>query len=86
MTSGGGEHPLPRRRPPHPHDDRPASSRHLPAIGDPATLASALQIPGGVFSNLRDAGASGDLEQRQLVRIDAVVPGPAAPRLPGAPQ
>jgi hypothetical protein len=39
-----------------------------------------------VFSNLRDAGASGDLEQRRLVRIDAVVPGPAAPRLPGSPQ
>ena len=68
-------------------DDRSATSPYrFTAIGDPATLASALQIPGGVFSNLRDAGASGDLDERQLVRVDAVVPGPTAPRLPGAPQ
>lgn len=68
-------------------DGRPQQSPYVfTAIGDPATLASALQIPGGVFSTLRDDGASGDLEQLQLVRIDAVVPGPTVPRLPAPSQ
>ncbi|MCI0688857.1 MAG: DUF881 domain-containing protein [Sporichthyaceae bacterium] len=49
------------------------------AIGDPATLASALQIPGGVFSNLRDHDAQPQLAQHRMLRIDAVVPGPTVP-------
>jgi len=68
-------------------DGQPQTSPYVfKAIGDPATLASALQIPGGVFSNLRDSAAHADIAQRRLVRIDAVVPGPAVPPPSASPQ
>ncbi|MGV1007840.1 MAG: DUF881 domain-containing protein [Dermatophilaceae bacterium] len=59
------------------------------AIGDSQTLASALNIPGGVVDTVRRVGASAQVEQQAVVQIDAVhtlvpaqyaqpVPDPAA--------
>lgn len=42
------------------------------AIGDPHTLATALNIPGGVMRTLRNSGAEGAVEQRQKITIQAV--------------
>ena len=42
------------------------------AIGDPHTLATALDIPGGVLRTLRNSGAQGVVGQRQKITIQAV--------------
>jgi uncharacterized protein YlxW (UPF0749 family) len=42
------------------------------AIGDPHTLATALNIPGGVLRTLRNSGAEGTVQQRQKITIQAV--------------
>ncbi len=42
------------------------------AIGDPHTLATALNIPGGVVRTLRTTGAEGVVVQRQKITIEAV--------------
>lgn len=42
------------------------------AIGDPDTMAVALNIPGGALTGFRNAGAVVDLEQRDLVQITAI--------------
>lgn len=42
------------------------------AIGDPATLAAALNIPGGVVDTVRRAGGELTVERRDDVRISAV--------------
>lgn len=44
------------------------------AIGDPPTLASALDIPGGVLEVLRRDGARGEVTQLDRVVIDALRP------------
>jgi uncharacterized protein YlxW (UPF0749 family) len=41
-------------------------------IGDPHTLATALNIPGGVLKTLRNSGANGLITQREKVAIHAV--------------
>lgn len=46
------------------------------AIGDAATMATALEIPGGVADNVRTAGGTIKVDRRQRVVVDAVVPGP----------
>ena len=44
-------------------------------IGDPRTLAAALDIPGGVVDSVaRNAGASALIEQRSVVRVTALRP------------
>lgn len=42
------------------------------AIGDPQTLAVALDIPGGALASMRNVGAHVSMEQRDLVQITAV--------------
>jgi uncharacterized protein YlxW (UPF0749 family) len=42
------------------------------AIGDPHTLATALNIPGGVLRTLHNSGAEGVVAQRQKITIQAV--------------
>ncbi len=42
------------------------------AIGDPQTLAVALDIPGGALASVRNAGGSAALEQRDAVQITSV--------------
>lgn len=42
------------------------------AIGDPQTMAVALEIPGGALAAIRAAGASAELQQRDRVEITAV--------------
>jgi uncharacterized protein YlxW (UPF0749 family) len=44
------------------------------AIGDPETLATAMEIPGGVADSLRAAGADISIERRDEVAINATVP------------
>lgn len=44
------------------------------AIGDPGTLATALNIPGGVVASVRNAGGQAVVEQREHLVIDAVRP------------
>ncbi|HEU5160255.1 MAG TPA: DUF881 domain-containing protein [Streptosporangiaceae bacterium] len=44
----------------------------LLVIGDPHTLATALNIPGGVLKTLRNAGANGLITQREKVAVRAV--------------
>jgi uncharacterized protein YlxW (UPF0749 family) len=43
-------------------------------IGDPATLASALRIPGGVVANVEARGGRAVVEQRDEVLVDALQP------------
>ncbi len=49
------------------------------AIGDPQTLASAMDIPGGVVASIRGLGASVRVTQDRSVRVDALH-APASPR------
>lgn len=42
------------------------------AIGDPHTLATALNIPGGVLQSLRNSGANGVVDQSQKISIQAI--------------
>lgn len=49
------------------------------AIGDKATMASALNIPGGIVETLRRADATATVEQLDMVRIDALQ-SPRTPR------
>lgn len=44
------------------------------AIGDPETLATAMEIPGGVADTVRGAGGSIVVDRREVVEIDATVP------------
>ncbi len=56
------------------------------AIGDPATLASAMSFPGGVLPTLSARGGIGGVEQEDAVEIsavrDAVVPSELTPEDP----
>lgn len=45
-------------------------------IGDPATLSSALDIPGGIVESLRSRESEADIEQRDDVVVDALRPLP----------
>ena len=51
------------------HDDE-----HDSGTGDPQTLASALDIPGGVLDALRQVGATGLVTQRTSLTISALLP------------
>ncbi len=42
------------------------------AIGDPHTLATALNIPGGVVQSLRNSGATGVVGQHQKITVEAI--------------
>lgn len=44
----------------------------LVAIGEPATLATALNIPGGVVDNVQQAGATVLVEERREVSVNAL--------------
>ena len=44
------------------------------AIGDPETLATAMEIPGGVADSVRTAGALFDMERRETIEITSTVP------------
>jgi uncharacterized protein YlxW (UPF0749 family) len=44
------------------------------AIGDPETLATAMEIPGGVADSVRTAGALFEMEQREALDITSTVP------------
>ncbi len=44
------------------------------AIGDPETLATAMEIPGGVSAMVRAAGAEITIDRRDAVEIEATVP------------
>ncbi len=44
------------------------------AIGDPETLATAMEIPGGVADTLRTAGAEITIDQRETLTIETTVP------------
>lgn len=44
------------------------------AIGDPQTLGTAMQIPGGLADSVRTAGARFELEARDDVQISSTVP------------
>jgi uncharacterized protein YlxW (UPF0749 family) len=44
------------------------------AIGDPETLATAMEIPGGVADSARTAGALFEMEQREVLEITSTVP------------
>ncbi len=47
-------------------------------IGDPATIDTALRIPGGAMAQVRLNGGTGDVSQRDTVQITAlrVIPDP----------
>ncbi|WP_210728167.1 DUF881 domain-containing protein, partial [Cellulomonas septica] len=57
-------------------------------IGDPDTIATALQMPGGAFAEVRNNGGNASVEQQDLVEVSAirVVPDPvhATPVPPAA--
>lgn len=44
------------------------------AIGSPETLATAMEIPGGVADSVRTAGAVFEMEQRETLEITSTVP------------
>jgi uncharacterized protein YlxW (UPF0749 family) len=44
------------------------------AIGSPETLSTAMEIPGGVADSVRTAGATFEMEQREVVEITSTVP------------
>lgn len=54
-------------------DFRP-SPYTLLAIGDPETLATAMEIPGGVAATVRTAGASFEMDRRESLDITSTVP------------
>ncbi len=58
------------------------------AIGDPATLASAMSFPGGVLPTLSASGGTGEVQQEEVLEITAVrettATGAMTPRDPGA--
>jgi len=67
-------------------DGRPVVDGHplgetwtILAIGDPATLSSALAIPGGVVDSVRGAGAKITVATAQRVRVNALH-APSTPR------
>jgi uncharacterized protein YlxW (UPF0749 family) len=47
------------------------------AIGDPKTLDTALNIPGGVAASIRAAGGDVTVAEERLVRITVVRPLPS---------
>ena len=51
-----------------------AAPYEVRAVGDAATLASALAIPGGLIASLRDRGADVLVEQRREVTIGSLKP------------
>lgn len=54
--------------------DLRSSPYTLLAIGDPETLATALEIPGGVAATVRSAGADYSIDRRDELEITATVP------------
>ena len=54
-------------------DFRPSPYTIL-AIGDPGTLATAMEIPGGVADTVRTAGAVFEMDQRESLDITSTVP------------
>ena len=52
------------------------------AIGDPATLAPAMNIPGGVADSIRAVGARITIAQSEAMSIEAIVRNPVTPPLP----
>ena len=44
----------------------------IKAIGDSATMASAMEIPGGVSESVRSVGASASVDQQRSVAVDAL--------------
>jgi uncharacterized protein YlxW (UPF0749 family) len=44
----------------------------IKAIGDSATMASAMDIPGGVTESVRSQGATSTVDQKQSVAVDAL--------------
>jgi uncharacterized protein YlxW (UPF0749 family) len=44
----------------------------IKAIGDSATMASAMDIPGGVSESVRSQGATSTVDQQESVAIDAL--------------
>ncbi len=44
------------------------------AIGEPSTLATAMQIPGGVADSVRTAGAQFEIDERESLDITSTVP------------
>ena len=54
----------------------------ITAIGDPGTLAPAMDIPGGVTDSVRAVGAGISIEQSDALSIDAIVTNPVTPPLP----
>jgi uncharacterized protein YlxW (UPF0749 family) len=54
-------------------DLRPAPYTIL-AIGDPETLATAMEIPGGIADSVRTAGALFEMERRDVLEITSTVP------------
>ena len=44
----------------------------ISAIGDKATMASAMSIPGGIVETVRRSGATASVEQLDTVRVDAL--------------
>lgn len=50
------------------------------AIGDPDTLAAALNIPGGAVDTVQRAGGRIEVQRSDLVQVDSVRDGRAAPR------
>jgi uncharacterized protein YlxW (UPF0749 family) len=55
-------------------------------IGDPPTLAAALDIPGGILESLAAKDSVAEVTQEETVRIDALRPLPAAEYARPAPQ
>lgn len=49
----------------------------LLVVGDPHTLSTALDIPGGIMESLRSAGAEGIVTQQDEIRITAVRTAPS---------
>jgi uncharacterized protein YlxW (UPF0749 family) len=54
------------------------------AIGDSATLATAMGIPGGVGDTVRTVGARITITQSEQARVRAIVTNPIAPPVPTA--
>ena len=42
------------------------------AIGNPDTLAPALEIPGGAMASVRTTGGTGTIESHEIVNVSAV--------------
>jgi uncharacterized protein YlxW (UPF0749 family) len=54
----------------------------ITAIGDSATLATAMGIPGGVGDTIRTVGARITITQSEQTRVRAIITNPVAPPVP----